>query len=81
MKRGIITVIIEVCKKGDPYLKQYYNNDPLAMVKAGDGLFWDAERIRSAFSFGHGTEKDLKRYMSDNKRFCMFYDTEKCAFC
>lgn len=74
-------MIIEVCKKGDPYLKQYYNNDPLAMVKAEDGLSWDAERIRSAFNFGHGTEKDLRRYIADNKRFCMFYDTEKGAFC
>lgn len=74
-------MIIEVCKKGDPYLKQHYNNDPLVMVKAGDGLFWDDKRIRSAFNFGHGTERDLQRYINDNKHFAAFYDTEKRAFC
>jgi hypothetical protein len=74
-------MIIEVCKKNDPYLKKYYNNDPLAMVKAGDGLLWDNDRIRSAFNFGRGTEKDLYRYMNDNKMFCAFYDTEKRCFC
>lgn len=74
-------MIIEVCKKGDPYLVEHYNNNPLDMVKAGDGLIWDADRIRHAFNFGNGTEKDLHRYMTDNKRFCAFYDTEKRAFC
>ena len=74
-------MIIEVCKKGDPYLVKHYNNDPLAMVKAGDYLAWTPERIRSAFNFGSGTEKDLRRYIRDNKCFCAFYDTEKCAFC
>ena len=33
---------------------------------------WDHERIRLAFNFGHGTEKDFNRYMRDNKQFCHF---------
>ena len=74
-------MIIEVCKRGDVYLRQYYHNNPLEMVKAGDGMQWTVDRIRRAFNFSNGTEKDLRRYIHDNNRVhCLFYDTEKGAF-
>jgi len=31
-------MIIEVCKRGDPYLREFYHNNPLEMVQAGDWL-------------------------------------------
>lgn len=34
----------------------------------GDGYsVWCNEKIKKAFSFGNGTEKDFKRYCKDNK--------------
>lgn len=73
-------MILEVCKKNDPYLKEHYNNNPLNMVKAMDGILWDDARIKHAFNFGNGTKKDFLRYMKDNKCFCAFYDLEAKAF-
>lgn len=31
---------------------------------------WTLERVRSAFSFGHGTPADLARYMRENALCC-----------
>ena len=73
-------MIIQVCKKDNPYLVRHYHNNPAEMVKAGDGIVWTADKIRSAFNFGNGTEKDLRRYIENNKCFCAFYDTEKGTF-
>ncbi len=72
--------VLEVCKKNDPYLKEHYNNDPMLMVKANDGILWDSARIRHAFNFGNGTDKDFLRFVRDNKCFCAFYDLDKCCF-
>jgi hypothetical protein len=33
---------------------------------------WTGEKIKGAFNFGHGTLKDLKRYMDDNKKYCQY---------
>ena len=33
-----------------------------------------AVRIKGAFNFGNGTEKDLKRYMHDNSKYCVFLE-------
>ena len=39
---------------------------------------WTPERIKAAFNFGNGTQKDLDRYMKDNQDHCIFKDlTEK----
>lgn len=73
-------MIIEVERKGSSYLKRYYNNDPLKMVLEGDGLQWTEERIKSAFNFGRGTEKDLFDHIELNRKYCLFYDTEKQCF-
>ena len=41
-------------------------------IEAGAYSIWTPERVKLAFSFGHGTEKDFNRYMQDNKQFCYF---------
>ena len=33
---------------------------------------WNDERIKLAFNFGHGTEKDFLHYMLDNMKYCYF---------
>lgn len=54
------------------YLKKVYNNDIEEAIKQGDGLFWTDERIKGAFRRGNGTYADLKRYMENNKKYCIF---------
>lgn len=41
---------------------------------AGWYSLWGAERIKGAFSFGHGTIADLKRYAADNRGNTTFID-------
>ena len=36
-------------------------------IKDGGYSVWCNEKIKLAFSFGNGTEKDFKRYCKDNK--------------
>lgn len=43
---------------------------------AGDFLAWTPEKIKAAFNFNNGTIKDLKRYMRDNKCYCLFLDSD-----
>ncbi len=31
--------------------------------------FWDKDRIKGAFNFGNGTEKDLRQYAENNKKY------------
>lgn len=58
------------------YLKEYYNNDIAEAIKQRDGMFWTDERIKGAFKQGGGTESDLKAYMENNKKYCIFVDLE-----
>lgn len=44
-------------------------------ITAGAYNIWTPERIKLAFDFGNGTEKDFARYMQDNKQFCYFIIT------
>ena len=37
-------------------------------------LDWSEERIKNAFNCGKGTIKDLKRYMRDNEKYCVFVE-------
>ena len=41
-------------------------------IAAGAYSIWNPERIRLAFHFGHGTEKDFILYMKNNAQFCYF---------
>lgn len=39
-------------------------------ISEGYFMVWTPERIRGAFSNGHGTLKDFNRYKDDNRIFC-----------
>lgn len=45
-------------------------------IAAGAYNIWTPERIKLAFNFGNGTEKDFLRYMHDNRQFCYFLKME-----
>ena len=54
------------------YLSEFYNGDIIKAYQRGDYLEWTPERIKRAFNFGNGTEKDLERYIHLNKQFAVF---------
>lgn len=47
-------------------------------IQYGGYSVWCNEKIKLAFSFGNGTEKDFKRYCKDNK--CKIF-TENYILC
>lgn len=49
------------CLTGRPY------NSIKDAIQDGSYSVWCNEKIKLAFSFGNGTEKDFKRYCKDNK--------------
>lgn len=55
-------------------LNRKCNGDIKKAVEAGYYTDWTTERIKGAFNFGNGTEKDLKRYMRDNSKYCVFLE-------
>lgn len=65
-----------LCEISKNILNRMYEGDtPEARQKAiADGYFleWTKERIKNAFNNGNGTDADLKRYMKDNKQYCVF---------
>lgn len=67
-------MIIEIDKK---WLRELYNGNIKQLMKAKDYLDWTPERIKSAFAFGNGTITDLHEYINNNRRYAIFYDTEK----
>ena len=64
-------MIIEIDKG---YLNEFYNGDIIKAYQQGDYLEWTAEKIKMAFKFGNGTEKDLERYIHLNKQFSIFIE-------
>ena len=62
-------MIIEIDKG---YLNEFYNGDITKAYQQGDYLEWTPERIKRAFNFGNGTEKDLEKYIRLNKQFAVF---------
>lgn len=65
-----------LCEISKNILNRMYEGDtPEARQKTiADGYFldWTKERIKNAFNNGNGTDADLKRYMKDNKQYCVF---------
>lgn len=55
-------------------LREYYKGNIKRAIAEKGGLLWTTERIKHAFNFGNGTEKDLKQYMKDNKIYCVFVE-------
>ena len=62
-------MILEV---GKSYVRDFYNGNLEECIKQRDGIDWTLERIKAAFNSGNGTEKDLKRYIEDNKDYAYF---------
>ena len=42
--------------------------------KTGSTWLWTSEKIKKAFNFSNGTEKDFKRYIANNRQFCIFIE-------
>ena len=64
-------MILEIGRK---YLMEFYNGDLNKCVSEMDGVIWDENTIRNAFSLGNGTEDDFRRYMNDNKKYCIYVE-------
>lgn len=62
------------------YCRKEYGGNAKRMIAAGDALIFDDDRVKSAFNFGNGTEKDLCRYIADNRKYALFYDLENNCF-
>ena len=62
-------MIFEIGKK---YCDKFYGGNVKKAVAEKDGILWTPQRISVAFSGGHGTEKDLKEYMKNNKMYAYF---------
>ena len=59
---------------GKPAIRKY--GSAKKAIAAGEYILrdLDGDFIRSAFNFGHGTKKDMNRYMRDNAVFCVWID-------
>ena len=64
-------MVIEIGRK---YLRDFYNGNLKECVSAMDGVIWDENTIRAAFNLGNGTKEDFKRYMDDNKKYCIYVE-------
>lgn len=62
-------MIIEFYRR---WLRDDYHGDIEAMERDGCYFDWTPERIKQAFKSGHGTEEDLRKYMENNKCYCIF---------
>lgn len=60
--------------------RKSYNGNFLKMIEAEQYVEFDDERIRRAFNFWNGTEKDMERFMEDNKCDFRFYDAENSRY-
>jgi hypothetical protein len=64
-------VILEI---GKSYINKFYGGDVCAAVKEKDGILWTPEKIKAAFNNGNGSIKDLKNYISNNKKYAYFVE-------
>ena len=62
-------MIIEIYK---PYIK--LDGSIEKVIENGFFIEWTPERIKNAFNFGNGTEKDFKIYIQNNKNLCLFLE-------
>ena len=61
-------MIIEISIQNE----SYYNGGISQAIKDGYFTEWTPERIKKAFNFGNGTQKDFLNYMQNNKGLCIF---------
>lgn len=60
---------IEIYKKT---LNESFNGNIQKCIDDGYFFEWTANRIKNTFNFGKGTIRNLKEYMQNNKRYCIF---------
>ena len=65
-------MIIEISRKKAQELKSIEK-----AIKNQWFTVWTPERIKAAFNFGNGTQKDFELYMKNNKAYCIFKDLTK----
>lgn len=71
---------MKICMLDRKDCRKSYNGNFLKMIEADQYMEFDDERIRRAFNFGNGTEKDMERFMEDNKCDFRFYDAENSRY-
>lgn len=64
-------MIAEVSKK---LLKTSYKGNLKSLLKAKDYLEFNQATIKAAFGNGNGNEADFERYMSDNRKYCIYLE-------
>lgn len=64
-------MILEISKS---YVWKYYGGNSAAAKEAKDGILWTDENIKAAFNNGNGSTKDLKNYISNNKKYAYFVE-------
>lgn len=62
-------MILEISRD---YVRDFYGGNLQECLQERDGVDWMPERIKAAFNGGNGTQKDLGRYMEDNKKYAYF---------
>lgn len=63
-----------ILELGKSFVNNVYSGDLKAAISDGAGILWTDEKIKAAFSFGAGTNKDLRRYMLRNKKYAYFVE-------
>ena len=63
--------ILEISKK---YLREFYNNNIQKIIEEKDGIIFNDYTIKQTFKNGHGTVKDLKQFIENNRAYCHYYD-------
>lgn len=58
-------VIVEIC------LTEARKTSVKEAIKAGYFNIWTPDRIKGAFSAGHGTMQDFNRYKRENAPYCI----------
>ena len=51
------------------YINKHYNDNKKEAIKAKDGIIFDDEKVKNAFSDGWN---GFFRYMNDNRQYCHF---------
>lgn len=64
-------LVLELSKN---YINIFYNGDFKKAIKENDGVLFNDEVIKNAFSNGNGSLEDFRRYVKNNKCFCKYYD-------
>lgn len=67
IKNNIIMIQFTINSFSHGLTGRPYNSIKDAIQDGGSYSVWCNEKIKLAFSFGNGTEKDFKRYCKDNK--------------